>query len=156
MERTECLEINPYIYSQLSSNKGAKKIKQGKKSLISSSGEAGYQHAGSQVGLCPYLTLDMKINSKSDTDSNVRPKTINSYIYICYIYIWINMLFILREREWASTQEGQRERENPKQAPHWQHRAWCRAQTQEPGDHDLSQNGVKHLTNWATKVGLKP
>ena len=43
-------------------------------------------------------------------------------------------------RECAQAGEGQRERGNPKQVPHCQHRAKCRAQTHEPQDHALSQN----------------
>ena len=36
--------------------------------------------------------------------------------------------------------ERERERENPKQAPHCQSRALCGAQTHKPQDHDLSRN----------------
>ena len=55
-------------------------------------------------------------------------------------------LFWERERERGSqsmhTWEGQGERngENPKQAPHFQQEARCGAQTHEPWDHDLSRN----------------
>ena len=60
------------------------------------------------------------------------------------------------ERELASMSGGgaerERERENPKQAPHCQHRAWCRAQSQEPWEHDLSQNQELTL-NWLSHPG---
>ena len=46
-----------------------------------------------------------------------------------------------RERENRSGgTEGDGERENPKQALHCLHGAWCEAQTWELWDHDLSQN----------------
>ena len=51
--------------------------------------------------------------------------------------------------------EGQREteRENPKQAPHCQHRAWHEAQSHELWDHDLSiAPRVGLLTNWVTQA----
>ena len=58
------------------------------------------------------------------------------------------------EREWVPAWGGNRERktENPKQAPHWQQRARCGAETHEQWDHDLSRSQT--LTNWATQAPL--
>ena len=58
-------------------------------------------------------------------------------LYIIYTYIFNVYLFILRERVQTGEGQGEREAENPKQAPHCQHRAQCGAGTQEPQDHDL-------------------
>ena len=49
--------------------------------------------------------------------------------------IWVFLFkFVLREREHAGAggAESEGERENPKQAPHCQHRAWCGARTHTP------------------------
>ena len=51
-------------------------------------------------------------------------------------------LFIHFEREGG--------RENPKQALHSQHRAWCRAWTHEPWDHNLSQG---QMLTWMSHPG---
>ena len=55
---------------------------------------------------------------------------------------FLKFLLILREREtaWAGEVQREKERENPKQAPRYQCRARCGAQTHEPWDHDLSWN----------------
>ena len=82
-----------------------------------------------------------------------------SYIYICHIChicIWIFFFkvysFILRERARAWAGEGQRERENLKQALHSQCRAQCGVRTPEPWGHGLRWNQVRHLTDWATHI----
>ena len=58
--------------------------------------------------------------------------------------IFFKCLFIYFERERESEQEreswGGAERENPKQALCYQHRAPCRALSWEPWDHNLSRN----------------
>ena len=53
-----------------------------------------------------------------------------------FIYFWERE----REREsWGGT-ERETETEGPKQAPHWQRKAWRGARTHEPWDHDLSRS----------------
>ena len=74
-------------------------------------------------------------------------------VHLCILMIKKNVyLFILRETEreregvhectctWVGEGQRARERENPKQAPCYQRRAWHRAQSQELWDHGLSQN----------------
>ena len=54
--------------------------------------------------------------------------------FICYFCCCFKFYFFIFERDWNSVSGGgqrERERENPKQAPHCQHRAWCRAGTHE-------------------------
>ena len=64
-----------------------------------------------------------------------------SFLFLFYFFL---SLLILREREregaHTCVREGQRERENPKQALHSRHKCQCMAWTQELWDHDLSQN----------------
>ena len=76
----------------------------------------------------------------------------HKHIFLEWIWQYVLFKFIYfekeREREWG---KGQRERE-PKQAPHCQHQAQGRAQTQELWDHDLSWNRVGGLTDWATQA----
>ena len=52
-----------------------------------------------------------------------------------------------KERERTRAGEGQRgrERKNPKQAPHCEHGAQCRAPTHKQWDHDLSRNPKTNL-----------
>ena len=69
-----------------------------------------------------------------------------------YLDLFFQCLFILRES--VSRGGTERERENPKQAPRCQHRAWHEAWSHEPWDHDLSRNQVRYLTNWATQASL--
>ena len=65
------------------------------------------------------------------------------YIYI-FIYLFIYFIYFIfffwRERDTQHVSREGAERENPKQALHCQLRAWCRAQTHELWDHDLSLN----------------
>ena len=77
------------------------------------------------------------------------PLELRMYSFICecnfsFFFLRSIYLFILRERERGSVSrigaETEGERENPKQAPHYQHRAQRGAQSQELPDHDLSQN----------------
>ena len=65
-----------------------------------------------------------------------------------------NVYLFLRERDREREGEGQRQRETHRiwsrlQAPRWQHRARCRARTQEPRGHNLSWswtlNRLSHL-----------
>ena len=51
----------------------------------------------------------------------------------------------------GAEREGDTESETGSQALSCQHRAWCGAQTCEPGDHVLSWN---HTFNWTTQVPL--
>ena len=74
---------------------------------------------------------------------------------IFFVVTFFLSLLIYFERESMSRGGAEREREGerePKQALHCECRARCRVQTQKPWDHDLSQNRVEHLTNWATQV----
>ena len=48
-------------------------------------------------------------------------------------------IFIFRDRDQAR-RGRERGRQNPKQALHLQHKAWCRAQTHELWDHELSRS----------------
>ena len=73
------------------------------------------------------------------------------FFFFMFIYFWE------RDSEHARTGDGGgcRETENPKQAPCSQGRGQCGARTQEPWDHDLSQNQESgHLTDWATQAPL--
>ena len=68
-------------------------------------------------------------------------------------------MFIYFEREarheqWRS-REREGERENPRQAPCCQLRAWLGAWWHEPWDHDLSWNRVRCSTNWVTQAPWK-
>ena len=92
--------------------------------------------------LRPYLTF--KTTTKPDKELGMCQKlkisgwgvSSNSLFKCLFIYFESE-----RERERERAGEGQRERrENPKQVPHCQHRAWHGARTQEPWDHDLNQN----------------
>ena len=71
-----------------------------------------------------------------------------------HLYYWISSLsscfanctsllkmftYFWEERVWAR-RGRERGTEDPKQALHWQQRAWRRAQTHEPWDHDLSRS----------------
>ena len=69
--------------------------------------------------------------------------SISSTYFLLGCLFFFVYLFILRELgdrgwEWVCVGGTERERENPKQAPHCQRRAWCGAQTCELWDYDLS------------------
>ena len=76
------------------------------------------------------------------------------------ISIWNVCVFIFesemeRQRACMWAREVQREkRENPKQVPCCQRRAWCGAWTHKPWDDDLSRNQESDLTDWVTQVAL--
>ena len=61
---------------------------------------------------------------------------LDSYIFLMFLDFWDTET----EREWGRGRD--RGRQNPKQfqALRCQHRAWCRARTHKPGDHDLSRS----------------
>ena len=63
---------------------------------------------------------------------------------------FLNIYLFLRERTWAGKGQRERETENPKQAPGSQlsYRAWRRAWTHKPWDHDWAE--VECLTCWTT------
>ena len=67
-------------------------------------------------------------------------------------YVFFKCLFIYLERQ--RQKEWGKGRENLKQAPHCQHRARRRAQTQELRDHDLSQN--QELDTQPTEPPMHP
>ena len=71
---------------------------------------------------------------------NAKKGTIFSLIIFLSLFIYF---------EWGKGRE--RMRENPKQAPSCQPRAWCGAQTHEPWDHDLSPN--KEWEAWLSPPG---
>ena len=87
---------------------------------------------------------DLSLNQESDvelTEPFRCPYNCSFFFFLKFIYFW--------EREQAQAGEGQRERETQiwsrLQALTCQHRAWCRARTQEPWDHDLSRSQALNL-----------
>ena len=62
--------------------------------------------------------------------------------YLNYFSLSFKFIYFERDRDCMSEggAERGRERENPKQALHCQHRARCRVQTHKLRDGDLSQN----------------
>ena len=79
-----------------------------------------------------------------------------TFFLVFLSFLKIFSMFILgRERETEHEQGRGRERRSPRiwsrlQAPSCQPKAWHRAWTQEPWDHDLSWS--QSATNWATQV----
>ena len=59
---------------------------------------------------------------------------------VCFFFIFLNVSLFLRERETEHKQGKGRERGRHGIWSSCQHRAWCGAQTHEPGDHNLSQS----------------
>ena len=66
-------------------------------------------------------------------------KVFQKKLFLMFIYVFWERA---QERSIKQAGEGQgeRETENPKQAPRCQHRAQCGAQIHKPWDHDLSEN----------------
>ena len=76
------------------------------------------------------------------------PFNCHSFVQVFVTHSSMMFLFLFFSRSICSFWEGDREselvaekgRKNPKQAPHWQHRGKHGAWSQEPLDHDVSQN----------------
>ena len=85
-----------------------------------------------------FICLFFKMKRQNLNDIKIR------LVFHCFNHLFFSWLFIYfeRERGKAQAEEGQtvRERENPKQAPHCQHRARHGTWTHQPWDHDLSGN----------------
>ena len=84
----------------------------------------------------------MTLGSWPESKSRVRHSTnwtiqASQFLFLLSLFIYFERD---RERAGAGGEQRGRERENPMQAPHCQHRAWLRVWSHEQWDHDLSLN----------------
>ena len=73
-----------------------------------------------------------------------------------FLLIFFKFIYLLRERGEGGREGGgqrERERENPKQAPHCQHRAWCGTRSHKLWDYDLSWSW---MPNWLSTQAPQP